>query len=249
MEAYSGFGFAADMSSISEDGFEIIQDVSVEKYFTLETTHELRAECKDLPYCAGLRNACNDDLVSDRCPVTCGKCHPFAQPVVEIEPNCDDLQSYCPSLRSQCETDTIARTCARTCGYCQDKTYTGIMQHLHITNMCFDQPGCDELPIARCTDTRTGHNVQTKCPIRCGLCEPEKEIELNVCVDTVDTCALLTNGCSEVHVAAHCAKTCNKCPTITAECDDSNIHCHMWRSNCQHPFVNMACPATCGICD
>ena len=63
------------------------------------------------------------------------------------------------------------------------------------------------------------------------------------------SCALITNGCSELHVAAHCAKTCNRCPAITSECEDHNIHCQLWRANCQHHFVNMACPATCGICD
>ena len=77
VEAYSGFGFAVEMSSISQEGFNIIQTVSEEKYLTVDRTHVLRASCVDEPYCVALRNACHDDLVSDRCPVTCGKCHAF----------------------------------------------------------------------------------------------------------------------------------------------------------------------------
>ena len=51
--------------------------------------------------------------------------------------------------------------------------------------MCFDQPGCDELPVERCDDSR--YKVKTKCPIRCGLCQPEKPIETDTCTDTVET--------------------------------------------------------------
>ena len=97
VEAYGGYGFNVDVSSISDEGFEIIQTASDEKYHTRATTHALRIDCKDEPYCAALRDVCTDDLVSSRCPVTCGRCHPLEEVII-----------YCPIIL--CLSETIILT-------------------------------------------------------------------------------------------------------------------------------------------
>merc|ERR1712130_38066 len=250
VEAYAGFGFTEEVSAIGEDAFKIIQSASDRKYFTMGNTHDERVNCRDEQFCFPLKEMCTDDLVSDRCPVTCGKCHPLETPIAQVQKDCDDVHEYCFSLRNQCDTQTVAKICKKTCELCDESEFNGIAQHLQTTDKCFDQAGCDELDVSRCTDYHTGFNVRTKCPIRCGVCARSPDlVTTEECVDNIKTCPLLTEGCSELHVAAHCAKTCERCPTKTSECADSYSYCQMWRVNCHHHFVSLACPATCGICD
>ena len=52
---------------------------------------------------------------------------------------------------------------------------------------CYDQAGCDELDVGRCTDLRTGFNVRKKCPIRCGVCKKEDFTQSDECQDHVKT--------------------------------------------------------------